>query len=54
MGVTEITNSSLSVTLQQIFNLEKQNYLFLMSYVERGFDFLTLKDDNMLPQNTSI
>jgi hypothetical protein len=25
-----------------------------MSYVQRGFDFLTLKDDNMLPQNTSI
>jgi hypothetical protein len=24
-----------------------------MSYVQ-GFDFLTLKDDSMLPQNTSI
>jgi len=54
MGVTEITSSSLCLTLQQIYNLEKQNYLFLMSCVQRGFDFLALKDDNVLPQNTSI
>lgn len=54
MGVPEFTSSSLSVTLQQIYNLEKQNYLFLMSYVQRGFDFLTFKDDSMFPQNTSI
>jgi hypothetical protein len=25
-----------------------------MSYVQRGFDILTLKNDNMLPQNTGI
>ena len=54
MGVTEITSSSLSVTLQQIYNLEKQNNLFLMSCVQRGFDFLTHKDDKMLPQNISV
>jgi len=25
-----------------------------MSYVQRGFDFLTVKYDSMLPQNASI
>jgi len=53
MGVIEITSSSLCLTLQQIYNLKKQNYLFLMSCVQRGFDFFTLKDD-ILHQNTSI
>lgn len=54
MGVNEITSSSLCLTLQQTRNLEKQNYLFLISYVQRGFDFLTLKYDSMLSQNTSV